>query len=77
MWKTASNCSDHHQEILAAAESALLSACQVGMLEPDQVAALQVAFDDLAQPVLVVSHVDTICERFVQAGFPALPFIDE
>jgi len=74
LWKSATNSSQFHQDILAILESAIIS---VEYPNKDQLTVFREAVIDLGNNVLTQAHVDVIRRRFISEGFSPLALLSE
>ncbi len=72
MWRSAIGSSQYHQQILAAAESATISASRAGVIGEGQVRALRTALTDLSSRVLTQANVESIGSLLIDEQFSPL-----
>lgn len=75
LWRSAAESSQYHQQILAAAESAAISALRASAVTDSQLAAIRAALKDLTSPILTQANVDSISSLLVDEQFSPLAIL--
>ncbi|MCY2953829.1 MAG: hypothetical protein NTU53_17920 [Planctomycetota bacterium] len=77
LWRAAASSSQYHRQILAAFESAVLTAIQAEGITSGQLRALRAAVIDLRSPVLTQGNVDSIASHLIDEQYSPLAILSE